>query len=382
MIGLVRNVSAVHRERYGDEPMVVLAPGRVNLIGEHTDYNDGFVLPIAIDRYTAVAVSPRDDETVRGYSAAFDDEVTFSLADTREQQPREWTAYLKGIVFALLDSGTELVGCDMTIASDVPLGAGLSSSASFEIAVGAALLAVSNVTMDPVDLALAGQRSEHKYVGIRCGIMDQLAVSTSEPGHAMLIDCRTLQTSEVRVPEQWCVAVCDSLTRHELAGSEYNERRRDCETAARTLGVRALRDASTADLEAARSRMEERVFRRASHVIAENARTLEAAQAVAAGDGVRAGALMNASHESLRTLYEVTTPELDELASLCRDVPGVFGARMTGGGFGGSVVALLDRNASEELKRRLAMAFYGPRDEAPAVFVVEPAAGVRLVSKA
>ncbi|MBV9271106.1 MAG: galactokinase [Candidatus Eremiobacteraeota bacterium] len=382
MIALVRNVSAIHRARYGAEPLVAVAPGRVNLIGEHTDYNDGFVFPIAIDRYTAVAVTPRDDDTVVAYSTAFNEETTLSLGDVRERQPRDWSAYLKGIAFSLLDSGCELSGCDLTIGSDVPLGAGLSSSASFEVATGSALLASSNVSMDPVDLALAAQRSEHEYVGIRCGIMDQLAVSVSEAGYAMLLDCRTLQRREIAMPRQWCVAVCDSLTRHQLAGSEYNDRRRDCETAAQTMGVPALRDATMDDLERVRARLDDRVFRRAKHVIAENDRTLDAAQALADADGKNFGDLMAASHESLRTLYEVSTPELDELVQICSTVAGVFGARMTGGGFGGSVVALLQRDAAEELARRLAMAFYAPREETSAVFIVEPAAGARLVSKA
>jgi len=380
MIELIKRVSALHRERYGGEPMIVVAPGRVNLIGEHTDYNSGFVLPMAIDRYTAVAVTTRDDDVVRGFSTAFDDDVTFTLKDARTLQQRDWTAYLKGIAFALLDRGVALTGCDMTIASDVPIGAGLSSSASFEMGVGAALAAASDVTIDPVELALTGQQSEHRYVGIRCGIMDQLVVSTAESGHAMLIDCRTLVSRALPLRSSWSVVVADSLVRRELAASEYNERRADCEAAAKAFGVRALRDLTRAQLEDGANRLEPRILRRALHVVDENERTLQAASALENGDGAQFGALMKASHESLRTLYEVSTPELDELSALCSGVSGVFGARMTGGGFGGSVVALVERTAVDALKERLAMAYYAPREESPAIAAVEPAAGVRFVS--
>ena len=380
MIGLIRTVSALHRERYGGEPLIAIAPGRVNLIGEHTDYNDGFVLPMAIDRYTAVAATARDDDEIRAFSTAFADEAAFSLADERIEQPREWQSYLKSIAFSLLDARVALSGADLTIASDVPLGSGLSSSASFEMAAGSALAAVSDTSVDPVDLALAGQRGEHRYVGIRCGIMDQLVVSTAEAGHAMLIDCRTLQSRALPLAPHWGVAVCDSLVRRELAGSAYNERRDDCEKAAQVFGVRALRDLTRAELEAGAKNLEPRVLRRALHVVDENERTLQAAQALENGDAFGFGELMTSSHGSLRDLYEVSTPELDELTALCLDVPGVFGARLTGGGFGGSVIALLERSAMDALKTRLAMAYYAPREETPAIFAVEPAAGVRFVS--
>jgi len=384
---LVARASALHRERYGSQAQVAVAPGRVNLIGEHTDYNDGFVLPMAIDRYTAVAFSPRDDRIVRGYSAAFDAEIEFDLGETRERQPREWSAYFKGIAFALLDRGIALEGCDLTILADVPLGSGLSSSASFEIAVGTALLANAGQTLSTVELALAGQASEHRYVGIRCGIMDQLAVASAEAGHALLIDCRSLETQPIAMPARWCVAVCDSLVRHELAGSTYNERREDCERAVAMLavrfpGVRALRDVDIAMLDAASGVLEERVYRRALHVVEENVRTLSAADALRTGDGMRFGELMRQSHASLRDLYEVTIPELDELAEICAQVDGVYGARMTGGGFGGSVVALLERDAAEELVQRAGFAYYAARDERPAISIVEPASGALLLSNA
>ena len=384
---LVARASALHRERYGAQAQIAVAPGRVNLIGEHTDYNDGFVLPMAIDRYTAVAFSPRDDRVVRGYSAAFDAEIEFSLNDVREPQPREWGAYLKGIAFALLDRGIALEGCDLTILADVPLGAGLSSSASFEISAGMALLANAGQTLGAADLALAGQTSEHRYVGIRCGIMDQLVVASAEAGHALLIDCRSLQTQPIAMPSRWCVAVCDSLVRHELAGSAYNERRDDCERAVAMLavrlpGVRALRDVDIAMLDAASDELEERVYRRALHVVEENVRTLNAADALRSGDGVRLGELMRQSHASLRDLYQVTIPELDELAEICAQVDGVYGARMTGGGFGGSIVALLERDAAEALVHHAGFAYYAARDERPAISIVEPASGALLLSNA
>lgn len=385
MRDLIARVSALHYERYGEEPQVAVAPGRVNLIGEHTDYNDGFVLPMAIDRYTAVAFSPRDDEGLCAYSSAYDAEASLTLGDSRSVERGDWSAYLAGITYALLDRGVALDGCNLTIAGDVPLGAGLSSSASFEMAVGTALLANSGQTLDAMDLARAGLTGEHRYVGIRCGIMDQVAVSAGESGHALLIDCRSLETQAVPVPASWCVAICDSLVRRKLASSQYNERRDDCERAVAVLAaqhrqVRALRDVDLAMLEASRPNMDDRAYMRALHVVNENARTLDAAQALRDHDGARLGKRMGESHVSLRDLYDVSIPELDELVELCEQTNGVYGARMTGAGFGGSVVAVLERAAAQALMERIALAYYAARDEVPAISVVEPVGGATLLT--
>ncbi len=385
MIDPEQRAREMHVRRYGDAPKVAVAPGRVNLIGEHTDYNDGFVLPMAIDRRTAAAFSARDDGAVRIYSCEFDDEVSFRLNDRPPSSAHEWTSYTRGMAFALRDRGYSLKGAEVTVASNVPIGAGLSSSASLEVAVGKALAANAGLQLDPRQLALIAQGCEHRFAGVLTGIMDQLTATSAKAGHALLIDCRTLNCEPVPVPDRWSVAICDSLVHHDLGASQYNERRRDCETARDVLAssypnVRALRDADLEMLDSVKASMDERIYRRALHVIGENARTIEASQALRNADGARFGELMRRSHASLHELYEVTIPELDALAQTCAQVPGVYGARMTGGGFGGCVVAVMERGAEQRMIDCVTAAYYRPKQKDAAVWLVQPSAGASLYS--
>ena len=342
-------------ERYAREARYFRAPGRVNLIGEHTDYNDGFVLPMAIDRETLVAAAPRPDRTVRVYSLNLNEGAEFDLDGPGGGRHGNWLDYIEGVARSLDGSGgARLTGADLLILSDVLLGAGLSSSASLEISTGLALASLSGANVSPVQLALAGQRAEHEYVGTKCGIMDQFTAAMARRGHALLIDCRSLEASHIPFSmSEVVVAICDTNVKHELATSEYNRRREECERGVEALravlpSVRALRDVSVEEFERHAHLLPETIRRRCRHVVTENARTLDAAEALRRGDLSEMGRLMNLSHVSLRDDYEVSSPELDVLVEIACSLDGVLGARMTGGGFGGSTVSLVRRGALDE----------------------------------
>ena len=344
---------AAFRRRYGAAPThLVRAPGRVNLIGEHTDYNDGFVLPMALERAAWIALTPRDDGVVRMIATDLGQEGVFDVATARRRDARGdphdreggWLEYPRGVAWALQDAGHALRGFDGALASDVPRGAGLSSSAALELAVAAAFAASSALAWDPPAMARAMQRVENLWVGVQSGIMDQLIGAAGVAGHALLIDCRDLTLRPVPLPDGVAVVVLDTSTRRGLVGSAYNDRRAACERVAAALGVRALRDVDERTLAAAEG-LDPIDRRRARHVVAENARTLDAADALAAGDVVRVGALMDASHASLRDDFEVSSPALDALVAAAGAAPGCLGARMTGAGFGGCAVALVAADA-------------------------------------
>ena len=363
---------------------LVRAPGRVNLIGEHTDYNDGFVLPMALDRAAWIALAPRDDDVVRLLAADLDQRGTFRLAsavsrDTRGDAHAErggWLEYPRAVAWALQSNdGHALRGFDGVLASDVPRGAGLSSSAAVELAVAAAFRESSGFAWDPVDVARRMQRAENLWVGVASGIMDQLIGAAGVAGHALLIDCRDLSTRRVRLPEGCSVVVLDTGTRRGLVGSAYNERRKQCEAAAAALGVTALRDADLAALEAVRGALDDVAFRRARHVISENARVLEAASAAEAGDAATLGRLMDASHESLRDDFEVSSPALDHAVAAARAAPGCLGARMTGAGFGGCAVALVDADATEAFVEQAADGYLRRSGQAGSFLVATAADG-------
>ena len=350
------------RERYGRGARLFRAPGRVNLIGEHTDYNDGFVLPLAIERETIAAAAPRPDRTVRVHSLNLDESAEFDLDAPGEKRRGNWLDYVEGVA-RVLDGGAggpRLKGADLMILSDVPLGAGLSSSAALEISVGLALASLSGADAGGVRLALAGQRAEHEYVGTKCGIMDQFTAAMAREGHALLIDCRTLGATHIPFDmTEVVVAICDTNVKHELSTSEYNRRREECERGVRELravlpSIRALRDVSVEEFERHAHVLPETVRRRCRHVVTENARTLAAAEALGRGDLTELGRLMNLSHASLRDDYEVSCAELDALAEIAWSLEGVLGARMTGGGFGGSTVSLVRRGALDEFKKVVA----------------------------
>ena len=348
------------RERYGSEPeLVVRAPGRVNLIGEHTDYNDGFVLPMAIDRAVWIALRRRADRMVELYSLGFQEHDAFDLADT-DCSSSGWIKYVQGMALVLAEEYA-LTGFEGVIAGDVPIGAGLSSSAAIELAAARAFAALGNMAWDAPRMAWRAQRAENVWVGVNCGIMDQLISAAGRAGHALLIDCRTLQTRQVPVPDDVAVVILDTATRRGLVDSQYNERRQSCQAAAALLGVVALRDVDSTTFRARSLSMPEPLRKRARHVITENERTLDAAQALAAGDVARVGHLMNESHESLRDDFEVSSIELDGIVQIARQQPGCYGARMTGAGFGGCAVALLEqaraRSFADEVAREYRAAY-------------------------
>jgi galactokinase len=313
---------------YGEAPAyVVRAPGRVNLIGEHTDYNDGFVLPLAIDRAVWIALRPRNDDQVHLTSLDFDEPIAFSLSSLAkgEESPAE---YVKGVAWALQDAGYQIGGFEGVIKGDVPIGAGLSSSAAIELATARAFAAVSNFEWDAPKMALLAQKAENQWVGVNCGIMDQMISATGKAGHAVLIDCRSLELTPAPLPPGAVVIVLDTGTRRGLVDSAYNERRAQCEKAAKFFGVKALRDVNLITFDARSSSLDDLTFRRAHHVVTENDRTLKARDAMFAGDLHRLGELMNASHISLRDDFEVSSPALNSIVEIAiRRLCGGAGAR-------------------------------------------------------
>ena len=344
------------------------APGRVNLIGEHTDYNDGFVLPCAIDYHTLVAARPRSDRQVRVLACDMAEALdTFSLDEAIEPRPDAlWANYVRGVVKLLQDAGHRLSGMDLAIAGNVPQGAGLSSSASLEVAVGQTFKQLCVPGLPATALAQLAQRAENEFVGCNCGIMDQLISACGQAGHALLIDCRTLQAQAVPLPDTVAVMIIHSRVRRGLVDSEYNTRRTQCEAAARHYGVRALRDLDLARLHAQAGNLDPTTLRRARHVVTENQRTLHAAQALQAGDLVRLGELMAQSHTSMRVDFEITLPAIDQLVALTQAAIGpVGGARMTGGGFGGCVVAVLPQTQVAAVRTAIDTQYRSP-DGAPA----------------
>ncbi len=314
------------------------APGRVNLIGEHTDYNEGFVLPVAIDRTVAVAVAPREDTRVRAHSVDHDQRDDFSLDTARRHPMGGWRNYVRGVLWALLDSQLPLRGVDLSISGDVPQGAGLSSSAALELALSGAVCAASGIEMTPRDLALHCQRAEHMYAGVQCGIMDQFAAALGRKGCALFIDCQSLETEDVPLPTGLAIVIIDSKVPRELADTPYNQRRRECAEAARALGLASLRSADESQIES----LPDDLGRRARHVVTENARVLAAKAALRDGDCATIRRLFAESHASLRDDFEASTPEIDLLVELATGAPGAIGARLTGGGFGGCTVNLVE----------------------------------------
>jgi galactokinase len=362
---------------------MVRAPGRVNLIGEHTDYNDGFVLPMAIDRDAVVALAPRADGVVRLLAADLGQRGAFDVAAARSRDARGdaraaeggWLEYPRGVAWSLQADGESLRGFDGVLAADVPRGAGLSSSAAVELAVAAAFRETSGFAWSPERIARAMQRAENLWVGVASGIMDQLVSAGGVAGHALLIDCRDLTRRAVPLPDGTAVVVLDTGTRRSLVGSAYDERRASCEAAARTLGVAALRDADLALLERHRAELDPVTFRRARHVIGENARTLDAAGAMERADAAALGRLMDASHESLRDDYEVSSEALDAIVEAARSAPGCFGARMTGAGFGGCAVALVSRGSLEAFTSAVAARYRDPQGYPPELVTVRASDG-------
>ena len=336
-------ISQIFKQQFNCDPEVVCyAPGRVNLLGDHTDYNEGFVLPAAIDVGTTIAASRRDDSQVVAFAEGYSTEVDcFSLENITFSQAEMWRNYVRGTLKCLRETNSDFGGVNLAITGNVPQGAGLSSSASVEMAILKTIVDLYQLELEGVTAALLGQRAENEFVGCNCGIMDQLVSSLGLEGHAMLLDCRSLTYEDAPIPAGMVILVVNSNVQRGLVDSEYNARRQQCEEVVRVLDVRALRDVSLEQLNEAGNLSEEQ-YRRARHVITENARTVAAMTAMQASDIKTLGSLMGQSHDSLRDDYEVTTKELDGLVSIIKGVIGdAGGVRMTGGGFGGCVVALI-----------------------------------------
>lgn len=329
---------------FGQSPsLVVQAPGRVNLIGEHTDYNDGFVLPAAINYSTWIAAKPRDDRQLHVIAHDFDAQSVVIELDKPMQHDATapWSNYVRGLVQELQQRGYKLKGGDLLIAGNVPAGAGLSSSASLEVATVRALTELSAESIDPTEAALVGQAAENNFVGCNCGIMDQLISARGEESCALLIDCQDLSARSVSIPRDWEILIVHSGVKRGLVESEYNQRRAQCETAAAFFGQPSLRGVSIEDLVAAEGKLDELSFRRARHVLTENARTLLAAEALSSGDMATLARVMAESHCSMRDDFNITTPAIDRLVEILQKAgAGSAGARMTGGGFGGCVVSI------------------------------------------
>ncbi|MBN1941966.1 MAG: galactokinase [Phycisphaerae bacterium] len=362
---------------------VVSAPGRVNLIGEHTDYNDGFVLPIAIEKQTLGAWAPRDDGRVAFASLQQPGQgVEIDLCEPITPYESAWANYPKGVALELSRAGVELAGCDVLFDSDVPLNAGLSSSASLEVAAALALLTAAGATLPPAQLAKLCQRAENDFAGAPCGIMDQSISVMGQAGHALLLDCRSLETKHVPFNDpQAVLLVADTRVKHDIGDGGYPERRGQCEESAAVLGVRALRDAtiSQARIALEAGQLSEKHFLRCRHVIGEIARTLEAVEALRADDLTRFGELMYASHASLRDDYEVSCEELDAIVKAAKGCEGVFGARMTGGGFGGCAIVLVRADRAEAVRDAIIAQFQVRFGRDCPIFATHAAAGACVV---
>ncbi len=361
-------------------PRFFSAPGRVNLIGEHTDYNDGFVLPVAINFQTVVAAIPHPGSIIQILAIDKDETDTFDLTQPIERTPtKTWANYARGLAKILLAADHPLQGVTMAVAGDVPTSGGLSSSASFEMALGHTFLQMSHVSVDGVTLARYGQQAENEFVGVQCGIMDQFISVLGQKGHALLINCRSLNYQAVPIPNDTAIIVIDSGVQRGLVDSEYNIRRQQCETAARFFGVAALRDVDEATFNCRAAELDPVIRRRARHVITENARTLQVAQALASGNLAALGPLMAESHRSMREDFEITVPAIDTLVDIIQAVPGVYGARMTGGGFGGCCVALAPTDVAPKITKAVAAQYQAQTGYKATIYLCQASAGAQEV---
>ncbi|GAB7213544.1 galactokinase [Dickeya oryzae] len=380
---LSARTQAVFQQQFGyPATLTVQAPGRVNLIGEHTDYNDGFVLPCAINYSTTISAAPRDDRQIRVIAVDYDNQQdSFSLDAPIDHHPQwQWANYVRGVIKHLKTRSDAFGGADLVISGNVPQGAGLSSSASLEVAVGKAIQALYQLPLDNVALALNGQEAENQFVGCNCGIMDQMISAQGQRNHALLIDCRSLETRAVSMPDNVAVMIINSNVKRGLVDSEYNTRRQQCEAAARYFQVKALRDVSEADFAAKAAGLDTVVARRARHIITENARTLAAADALTRGDLRQMGELMAASHASMRDDFEITVPPIDTLVEIVKAVIGdEGGVRMTGGGFGGCIVALIPQQQVTAVQNAVMREYPAKTGLQPTCYVCQASSGAGYV---
>jgi galactokinase len=378
---LRERVMASYARVYGGKPsLLIAAPGRVNLIGEHTDYNDGFVLPAAIDRHVVIGATPRRDRTVRLHAIDMSESAEFGLDDIRADTGRRWSNYQRGVAWALQGAGYRLSGLDLVVVGDVPVASGLSSSAAIEVATAYAFQVANQLDLDGVKRALLCQKAENDFVGMRCGIMDQYIISLGKRDHALLIDCRSLEYKLVPIPAGCSLIICDTNKRRGLVDSEYNTRRLECEAGAKQLGVKALRDVTPAQFVARQAELGEVTRKRCRHVVMEDQRVLDAVAALQVGEVARFGQLMNASHVSLRDDYAVSCRELDVMVEAAQRQPGVLGARMTGAGFGGCTVNLVKNEAADAFPCQVAREYNVATGLTPQIYVCSAEEGVRTLA--
>lgn len=373
------------RKRFASNCKIFRAPGRVNLIGEHTDYNDGFVMPVAIDFETQVALALTHSGKLSLQSLQEEEAVELRLHESQPQPSYNWTDYIRGVMVQLGCEGINLRGANLLVDGKVPIGAGLSSSAALEVATAIALLAASNGQMKKEEIALLCQRAENEFVGSRCGIMDQFASLFGKAGCALLLDCRSLEVRYLPWPTDVVLVICNTMVKHSIANGEYNQRRAECEAGVEYFArhrpeIKALRDVGLEDLREYGSGLAGVLLRRCRHVIGENARVLKAAEALAASNIESFGQLMGESHRSLKVDFEVSCSELDVMVELAEKIPGTYGARMTGGGFGGCTINLVEENQAQAFRERIAADYHRATGIRPEIYITRAAQGAGPVT--
>lgn len=386
----INNLRQTFQEKFGSQPKVIVrAPGRVNLIGEHTDYNEGFVFPAAIDREMIIAAAPSEDEVVSAYSLDYSEDVSFSaIKIPNNDDKHHWSAYLRGVVDVVTKSGGKIGGLNLVTSGNVPQGAGLSSSASFEVGLVAVLDELFSLNLSKKDIALLAQKAENEFVGVQCGIMDQFVSSMGEEDSAIQIDCRSLEYRTVPLNLEkngYSIVITHSGVHRGLVDSEYNARRKECVEGVKLLSqlkgepLPSLRDVSLRDLSLHKESLPERTYRRCLHVVSENQRVLDAVDALEGGDIQRFGKLMNESHESMKTNYEISTPEIDVLVKLTQALPATSGSRLTGAGFGGCTVSLIRSSDVETYKNTVIPQYEKEVGKQTCVYVCSAKKGVSLL---
>jgi galactokinase len=374
MTSTARELTQHFETLFGDRPRIFRAPGRVNLIGEHTDYNDGFVMPAAVAFSTYVAIAARSDRRLVIHSEEFPGNVEFDLDHLPEKRTGAWSDYVLGVASVLMQRGLHSQGANLFVRGEVPIGAGLSSSAAVEVASALALMSQGQMQLPLPEIAKLCRQAENSFVGARVGIMDQFVSCMGKAGHALLLDCRTLEFQLVPIPVGICLVVCNTMVKHDLATGAYNSRREECEEGVRYFArwypaIRALRDVSVEMLDRHLQDLPATIGKRCSHVIRENQRTLDAARALTQGDLARVGKLMLESHASLRDLYEVSCRELDIMVEAAEGLPGYIGGRMTGGGFGGCTVNLVREGHAETFAKQISERYYRQTEISPQVYL-------------
>ena len=363
--------------KFDEEPkLIVQSPGRVNIIGEHTDYNDGFVLPMAIDRHIRIAFRPRDDEKIKLESIGFDSEANFSINDS--SYVGDWSDYVKSISWVLKEHDYNIKGWEGVMVSNIPIGAGLSSSASLLLAILKVFSVISKFPWEGLEMAKLARQAENEFLQLKSGIMDQLICSIGRTGHALLLDCRDLSSDFVTIPPNVNIIILDTVTRRELVDSKYNERVKQCASAARFFGYDSLRDVSIENFLKNKEGLDQLLLKRARHVIYENQRTKEVSKAMKNNDVNKIGRLMSESHQSLKNDYSVSSKELDIMVQIAEKEAGCFGARMTGAGFGGCAIALIDQSFKEQFMKNVFNNYFLKTGIKPMIYICSPSNGVSL----